>query len=176
MPSTSSTACARRGYRRNDAPEPSAKGLCRVKTLARHDGVELCSHWPTVRPPRARLASRGPRVESRRNQQTPGFMHFRCVAHVRQSILVCTHRLRDLMASWNRILPAFDPYTFLHSQGHKRTSAILLRNVCFAAEAPFNKSSDISFVPKSVGVVGVLGRAMSAKTDPLFIASTPLRY
>jgi len=34
-----------------------AQGLGRVKTLPRHDGVELRSHWPSVRPPRARLAS-----------------------------------------------------------------------------------------------------------------------
>ena len=28
------------------------------------------------------------------------------------------HRLRDLLASWNRILAIFDPCTFLRSQGH----------------------------------------------------------
>ena len=44
----------------------SVLGLGRVKTPARHDGVELRSHWPTVRPLRARLASRGPLVEIRR--------------------------------------------------------------------------------------------------------------
>ena len=103
------------------APGSSAMGLGRVKTPARHDGVELRSHWPTVRPPRARLASQGRWLRAAENQQTPRFMHFRCVAHVPQSILPCTHRLRDLMASWNRILAIFDPYTFSHSQGQKRT-------------------------------------------------------
>ena len=44
----------------------SGLGLGRVKTPARRDDVELRSHWPTVRPPRARLASRGPLVESGR--------------------------------------------------------------------------------------------------------------
>ena len=110
-------------------------GLGRVKTPARHDGVELCSHWPTVQSPRAGLASRWPLAGAAENQQTQRFMHFRCVAHVPQSILLRAHRRRDLMASWNRILPIFDPHTFLHNQGQKRTSVSLLRNVYLSLKA-----------------------------------------
>ena len=107
---------------RHARPGPmTGLGLGRVKTPARHDGLELHSHWPTVRPPRARPASCGPLVESRRNQQTPRLMHFRCMAHDPQSILPCTHRLCDLMENWNRILAIFAPHTFLHSQGQNAT-------------------------------------------------------
>jgi hypothetical protein len=42
-------------------------GLGRVETQARHEGVELCSHWPTVLRPRARIASHALLVESRKN-------------------------------------------------------------------------------------------------------------
>jgi hypothetical protein len=42
MPSTGSTACARPGCRRNDAPEPSAKGLGCAKTRRRVRPVERC--------------------------------------------------------------------------------------------------------------------------------------
>ena len=84
----------------------SAVGLGRVKTPARHDGVELRSHWPTVRPPLARLASRGPLVRAAETPQPPRFVHFRRVAHVPQFTLPCTHRLRDLMTSCWSDLPS----------------------------------------------------------------------
>ena len=95
----------------------TAVGLGRVKTLARYDRVELRSHWPTF----GRLA-RGSRHGSRwlrvpENSQTLRFMHFRCLAHLPQSIIPCTHRRRVPVASWKKILAIFDPHTFSHSQG-----------------------------------------------------------
>jgi hypothetical protein len=97
-------------------------GLGRVKTLARYDRVELRSHWPTC----GRLA-RGSRHGSRwlrvaENSQTLRFMHFRCLAHLPQSIIPCTHRRRVPMASRNKILAIVYPCTFSHNQGHSRRS------------------------------------------------------
>src|SRR5262245_36740403 len=54
--------------------------------------------------------------------QTPWFPHFCGAAPDFRFMLLCVEPRVIWRPCWNEILTIFDPYTFSHTQGHKRAS------------------------------------------------------
>src|SRR5262245_37123880 len=118
-------------------------GLGRVKTQACCGAVEWRSQTQMFFPSRARLTSLRPVTQRRRNLENSAVPTF--LARATHVLPACYYVRAEgvLEACWNRILTVFDPYTFLHSQGHFHPCVY----VSFRGEAVVRSTDYGRFVP-----------------------------